>query len=127
MSPVRAEDPQLEAGQGLALHRPLVKTQSGFKVVGVNQRVEPAADPIGTRPARDRLERGAQGDQNSLAVDFPDDDTGGLDQAVVSSLRLLEGLLGSLTVADVANHDQSDRLGLGVDAAHTDVDRQGRA
>ena len=121
------KDPQLEAGQGFAAHRLLMKTQSGFKVVGVNQRVEPAADPIGARPARDRLERRAQGDHDSLAVEFPEDDTGGLDQAVVPSLRLLEGLEGPLAVADVAGHDQSDRLGLGVNPAHTDVDRQGRA
>ena len=70
------KDPQLEAGQGFAAHRLLMKTQSGFKVVGVNQRVEPAADPIGARPARDRLERRAQGDHDPLAVEFPEDDTG---------------------------------------------------
>ena len=126
-SPVRVRIRNSKRGKASPLHRLLMKTQSGFKVVGVNQRVEPAADPIGARPARDRLERRAQGDHDSLAVEFPEDDTGGLDQAVVPSLRLLEGLEGPLAVADIAGHDQSDRLGLGVNPAHTDVDRQGRA
>ena len=63
----------------------------------------------------------------TVAVGLPHDDPGGLNKAAVTSFGLPEGVLGPLAIADVASHHQSDRLWLGVDPAHAEVDRQGGA
>ena len=118
-------EPELEMLLRFAPERPVVSVQCVVDVLGVDQVDERTADPVVCAPARDRREGRAELRDQAGLVGLPHDDPGRLDEAAVPSLDLPEGLLGPLAIADVASHHQPDRLGLGVDPAHADVDCQG--